>query len=185
MLVRGMRWRRGTALSVVRSMQNRFQGLKQFLSHPFFAGLLTFLILLKVMHPLVHPTVCRDGWASGSIGIRGACSHHHGVGTNWSLLGVFFGAGGGAYAVGQTLASFHRRKRATLAKRLDAERAAAQAVANVRRYSEMPKPPTVPMCPTCGGAMRERLAKHGKNAGRKFWGCGNYPRCRGTRDISV
>jgi Topoisomerase DNA binding C4 zinc finger len=161
-------------------MRKQFQGLKQFLSHPFFAGLLTFLILLKVMTPLVRPTVCSDGWASGSIGRRGACSHHGGVGTNWSLLGVFLGAGGGAYAVGRTLAEFYRRKREALTNLRDAERAAA----NVQRYSEMPKPQNVPMCPTCGGAMRERLAKRGKNAGKNFWGCGNYPRCRGTRPIA-
>jgi hypothetical protein len=167
-------------------MPKQLQGLKQFLSHPFFAGLLTFVILLKVMTPLIRPTVCRDGWASGSIGSRGACSHHHGVGTNWSLLGVFFGAGGAAFGVGQGLAVFHRRKRAAVAKSLDAEREAAQAAANVRRYSEMPKLPklpTTPACPLCGATMRERLAKRGSNAGSKFWGCANYPRCKGTRPI--
>jgi hypothetical protein len=162
-------------------MGRRLEGLKQFITHPFFGGLLTFLILLKLMTPLVHPTVCRDGWASGSIGRRGACSHHGGVGTNWSLLGVFLGAGGGAYGVGSGLAGFHRRKREALGRLRDA----AQAEANVRRYSEMPKPPTGPQCPSCGGTMRERVAKRGKHAGSKFWGCGNYPRCKGTRDISV
>lgn len=32
-------------------------------------------------------------------------------------------------------------------------------------------------CPDCNGPMRSRTSAHGV-----FWGCCNYPRCRGTRD---
>jgi len=35
-----------------------------------------------------------------------------------------------------------------------------------------------PMCPKCGGKMLLRTAKKGANAGRQFWGCENYPKCR-------
>lgn len=35
-----------------------------------------------------------------------------------------------------------------------------------------------PPCPVCGGVMRVR---HGKTG--DFWGCINYPACKGTRDI--
>ena len=38
-------------------------------------------------------------------------------------------------------------------------------------------------CPECGGAMVHRSAKSGANAGNMFWGCSNYPRCKGTRAI--
>lgn len=38
-------------------------------------------------------------------------------------------------------------------------------------------------CPECGGAMVHRSAKRGANAGNMFWGCSNYPRCKGTRAI--
>ena len=34
-------------------------------------------------------------------------------------------------------------------------------------------------CPDCGGPMVPRTAKAD---GRKFWGCVQFPRCRGTRD---
>ncbi|MFO7323096.1 MAG: topoisomerase DNA-binding C4 zinc finger domain-containing protein [Chloroflexota bacterium] len=34
------------------------------------------------------------------------------------------------------------------------------------------------MCPKCGGEMVLRTAKSGANAGSKFWGCSNFPRCR-------
>lgn len=36
-----------------------------------------------------------------------------------------------------------------------------------------------PACPKCGGGMVKRVAKQGGNAGRSFWGCESYPRCRG------
>jgi len=35
-------------------------------------------------------------------------------------------------------------------------------------------------CPKCGAQMVMREAKRGPNAGNNFWGCTNYPRCRGT-----
>jgi DNA-binding helix-hairpin-helix protein with protein kinase domain len=38
-------------------------------------------------------------------------------------------------------------------------------------------------CPSCGGAMVIRTARHGSNAGNRFWGCAKYPRCTGTRSI--
>lgn len=39
-----------------------------------------------------------------------------------------------------------------------------------------------PDCLRCGGAMVQRTARHGANAGSEFWGCTNYPKCRGTRE---
>jgi predicted RNA-binding Zn-ribbon protein involved in translation (DUF1610 family) len=38
---------------------------------------------------------------------------------------------------------------------------------------------TVPLCPKCGSAMVLRTAKTGLNQGGQFWGCHEYPRCRG------
>ncbi|WP_436297935.1 restriction endonuclease [Variovorax sp. LjRoot175] len=37
-----------------------------------------------------------------------------------------------------------------------------------------------PSCPKCASEMVRRTAKRGTNAGVSFWGCSNYPRCRGT-----
>lgn len=36
-------------------------------------------------------------------------------------------------------------------------------------------------CPSCGSGMVLRVARKGANAGSQFWGCANYPACRGTR----
>lgn len=45
--------------------------------------------------------------------------------------------------------------------------------------------PAVPACPLCGLPMRQRTAAKGPNAGKDFWGCTTYPRCRGTRQLQV
>ena len=40
-----------------------------------------------------------------------------------------------------------------------------------------------PKCPQCGEKMVQRTATRGKYAGKKFWGCSNYPNCKGIRNI--
>jgi restriction system protein len=37
-----------------------------------------------------------------------------------------------------------------------------------------------PTCPICGKTMVVRTAKSGKNAGNQFWGCSDYPECKGV-----
>ena len=41
----------------------------------------------------------------------------------------------------------------------------------------------IPNCPTCSTPMVLRAARRGPHAGEKFWGCVNYPKCRGTRRL--
>ena len=38
-----------------------------------------------------------------------------------------------------------------------------------------------PSCPRCGKPMVERTARRGERAGEAFWGCRDYPACRGMR----
>ena len=38
----------------------------------------------------------------------------------------------------------------------------------------------IPPCPLCGMMMVVRTAKSGKNAGNQFWGCSEYPDCKGV-----
>lgn len=38
-----------------------------------------------------------------------------------------------------------------------------------------------PRCPKCDGEMVLRVAKRGATPGEEFWGCSNYPQCRGVR----
>jgi four helix bundle suffix protein len=46
-----------------------------------------------------------------------------------------------------------------------------------------PTDPQPPNCPTCGALMALRTAKSGKTPGSQFWGCTNYPDCKGTAKI--
>jgi len=40
------------------------------------------------------------------------------------------------------------------------------------------------ICPKCGSTMVKRTAKHGANVGQMFWGCANFPQCRGAVPIN-
>ena len=46
-------------------------------------------------------------------------------------------------------------------------------------YSKPDIPEAPPKCPLCGGEM----VKRARNDGHEFWGCANFPHCRGTRDL--
>ena len=39
-------------------------------------------------------------------------------------------------------------------------------------------------CPKCESKMVVRTTRKGKNAGNRFWGCGQYPRCRATFELT-
>jgi hypothetical protein len=39
----------------------------------------------------------------------------------------------------------------------------------------------VPNCPKCDAPMIRRTAQRGASAGNQFWGCSQYPQCRGIR----
>lgn len=40
-----------------------------------------------------------------------------------------------------------------------------------------------PICPKCTGPMLKREIKSGSNAGKEFWGCSSFPKCRGIVPI--
>ena len=42
-----------------------------------------------------------------------------------------------------------------------------------------------PQCPRCGSEMQLRTARRGQNAGHQFYGCSNYPTCRGIMNIGA
>lgn len=41
--------------------------------------------------------------------------------------------------------------------------------------------PDAPACPICGNNMRKRFPRNGSENHHPFWGCSNYPKCKGTR----
>ncbi len=48
------------------------------------------------------------------------------------------------------------------------------------RFDQKDSSDLIPDCPKCGKPMVLRTAKTGKNAGKPFWGCSDYPDCKGV-----
>src|SRR5204863_6714681 len=74
--------------------------------------------------------------------------------------------------------------------RLKLERALTDVIRSARARRQIQKSApdtnsfeTAPHCPICNALMVKRLARRGVSAGSTFWGCCNYPKCRGTRAI--
>ncbi len=53
-----------------------------------------------------------------------------------------------------------------------------------KKQNEEETPETKVLCPKCGAEMIKRKATKGNNAGNEFYGCSNFPRCRGIIDIN-
>ena len=74
--------------------------------------------------------------------------------------------------------------------RLKAERGLIRVIRSSRNKRQTEKSAvntnsseTVPHCLVCNALMIKRLARRGSRSGSTFWGCSNYPKCRGTRAI--
>ncbi|WP_019594136.1 NERD domain-containing protein [Thioalkalivibrio sp. ALM2T] len=55
--------------------------------------------------------------------------------------------------------------------------------AHVQQLRERHEAPPGQACPECGSAMVKRKARRGSKAGQEFWGCTQYPGCRGTKAL--
>lgn len=42
---------------------------------------------------------------------------------------------------------------------------------------------SVPLCPKCGAKLVIRTAQKGANAGKQFYGCSSFPKCKFTLNI--
>jgi hypothetical protein len=144
--------------------------------HPVLVGVLVFMVLWVASSRVVPHTVCRDDWPSASIGRRGACSHHGGVGTNWLALLATLASAGCGVAVSRWLSSRTEKARRAQyeaqAKETELRPPGRDAQRSIMRGT---------FCPSCRAPMRLRTARKGRFAGQQFWGCSKYPRCRGVR----
>jgi len=50
--------------------------------------------------------------------------------------------------------------------------------------SDKHAPTQAPACPLCGKPLALRTARQGARAGSQFWGCTQYPSCKGTRPLA-
>ena len=55
--------------------------------------------------------------------------------------------------------------------------------ARLQCRSEDTKTEEEPLCPICGKKMRKLMARRGKNVGKPFWSCIDFPNCNGSRNL--
>jgi predicted RNA-binding Zn-ribbon protein involved in translation (DUF1610 family) len=65
----------------------------------------------------------------------------------------------------------------------DAENEAALAIAATDSESVPTAKDPAPVCPKCGAEMVLRKARRGERAGKQFYGCSAYPKCRGIVNL--
>jgi restriction system protein len=81
-----------------------------------------------------------------------------------------------AFAVGRNIELFDGKVLHALIRGVSAPSKAASTAPAVEYEG-------APACPVCQSAMVKRTAKRGGNSGNVFWGCSQYPGCKGTRAI--
>lgn len=59
------------------------------------------------------------------------------------------------------------------------------ARASVQPSTKMSTANSAPTCPKCGSPMVIRTSSNGQYAGQQFYGCSNYPQCRGMVRLST
>lgn len=87
---------------------------------------------------------------------------------------------------GPRLHELIRTARGREARAASGETVAAGSADRMSPHASVPRrsgPESAPACPVCATPMVRRAARRGASAGREFWGCVNYPSCRGTRTI--
>ena len=70
----------------------------------------------------------------------------------------------------------------TMPARAESQAPAVPTSAESQAIGDGPDP-DAPRCPVCGSTMVLRTAKRGARAGKKFWGCSEYPYCRGIINV--
>lgn len=84
-----------------------------------------------------------------------------------------------AFAEGRNIELLDGKALHTLIRGVNVSSKAGEALSN----SSAPAPAGVPHCPVCESPMMKRTAKRGANVGNEFWGCSQYPACKGTRPV--
>jgi hypothetical protein len=137
--------------------------------HPIATAIIVFFIVRFACSFFVGPTTCADGWQSASIGRRGACSWHHGVGTNWgALLAMLLSAGCGI-TVFVKLSEEPEKPKPPRATGAGPTGESEKAPTNEVLESQ-------PVCRQCGIPMTVRTEKEGLYKGILVWVCPKSPR---------
>ncbi|TPJ38550.1 hypothetical protein [Mesorhizobium sp. B2-6-5] len=82
---------------------------RRFINSPWAVGSATFMVLMICLLPFRGETTCSDGAHSSSIGRRGACSHHGGVGMRGGTIPLVLSLAGGLFVGIRRAARRHER----------------------------------------------------------------------------
>lgn len=119
------------------------------------------------------------------------CKHYHSwsvpVETIRDLMGVMAtrGAAGGFVVTSGHFTEPAKEFAMGRIELIDGEKL-MQVLQNVDVNTDSAEPKTEskdPTCPVCSSTMIRRTAHRGENAGHEFWGCSQYPECRGIVSI--
>jgi hypothetical protein len=135
------------------------------LKSPIAIGVITFIIAMTVTGYLMGPTKCNSGWASSSIGKRGACSHHGGVNRTPGMLrflaSLALGVGAGVMTAKRAEAKQELPPSVQSARTHRARSSFAKASHQWKPEAEVPSPSggersstMGTTCPSCGATMR-------------------------------
>jgi hypothetical protein len=150
----------------------KFRSALRFMSRPWPLGISVFLACFIIGGQIIGAARCKDGWASGSIGRPGACSHHGGVDRFPGQVRFWLSLAAGIWA---GVSRSRAIDRAELASRAVSQPSPAPATATPSETANSVR------CPKCHSGMVLRIAKKGRSAGQRFWGCARYPQCKGIR----
>lgn len=86
------------------------------------------------------------------------------------------------YLLDQQIASVEQQfvKEGGYSEQLAAARLAERSRKKIDPADSTDPTDRLPPCPQCGKPMVLRTAKTGKNLGKQFWGCSDYPDCKGV-----
>jgi restriction system protein len=96
----------------------------------------------------------------------------------WKAVPVIILCGGGAILLRELLQWLERAADRAGRSRRESRKSSVSPV-----YHGPTELEDAPHCPSCNRSMVKRKARRGANAGSEFWGCPDYPECRGTREI--
>jgi hypothetical protein len=89
------------------------------------------------------------------------------------------------YATPEVRAELHRAMSQGTDRAPETEASGAESQPESQAQPEEETEMAPPPCPRCGTTMVLREVKRdGPRQGDQFWGCPNFPRCRGTRDLA-
>ena len=129
----------------------------------------TFVLCLYIGKSIVGPTVCNDGWASPSLGKRGACSYHGGVNrtpTNLVMLFSLLISSVSGYQIHRLLERQHQSqvikdRDAFITRQTSKAEACKSSVSQSSQAEKTTKKtvlndPTIPNCPICRAKMYKK-----------------------------